>query len=98
MSPADAILKELAGEGKVVALAFHVDYWDYRGWTDNLALPENTERQNEYRKALSLNGVYTPQVIVNGREHMNGQDETKMPPPHCRYAQYTHGADSVGFH
>ncbi|MDQ0997421.1 hypothetical protein QFZ34_002603 [Phyllobacterium ifriqiyense] len=76
--PADAILKELAGEGKVVALAFHVDYWDYRGWTDNLALPENTERQNEYRKALSLNGVYTPQVIVNGREHMNGQDETKI--------------------
>ncbi|MEP7452589.1 DUF1223 domain-containing protein [Phyllobacterium sp. SB3] len=76
--PADAVLKELATEGKVVALAFHVDYWDYRGWTDNLALPENTERQNEYRKALSLNGVYTPQVIINGREHVNGQDETKI--------------------
>lgn len=76
--PADAVLKQLATEGKVVALAFHVDYWDYRGWTDNLALPENTERQNEYRQALSLNGVYTPQVILNGREHMNGQDGAKI--------------------
>lgn len=76
--PADAILKELASEGKVVALAFHVDYWDYRGWIDTLALPENTERQNAYRVSLGLNGVYTPQVIVNGREHMNGQDGAKI--------------------
>lgn len=76
--PADAVLKELATEGKVVALAFHVDYWDYRGWTDNLALPENTDRQNEYREALGLNGVYTPQVILNGREHLNGQDGPKI--------------------
>ena len=76
--PADAVLKELASEGKVVALAFHVDYWDYRGWIDTLALPENTERQNAYRVSLGLNGVYTPQVIVNGREHMNGQDGAKI--------------------
>jgi hypothetical protein len=76
--PADAVLKELVTEGKVVALAFHVDYWDYRGWTDNLALPENTDRQNAYRTALGLNGVYTPQVILNGREHVNGQDGQKI--------------------
>lgn len=76
--PADAVLKELVNEGKVVALAFHVDYWDYRGWTDNLALPENTDRQNAYRTALGLNGVYTPQVILNGREHVNGQDGQKI--------------------
>ncbi|MCX8293257.1 DUF1223 domain-containing protein [Phyllobacterium sp. 0TCS1.6A] len=76
--PADAVLKELAREGNVVALAFHVDYWDYRGWTDTLALPENTERQNEYRQTLGLNGVYTPQAILNGREHVNGQDGDKI--------------------
>ncbi len=76
--PADAVLKQLATEGKIVALSFHVDYWDYRGWTDNLALPENTERQNAYRTALGLNGVYTPQVIINGREHVNGQDGQKI--------------------
>ncbi|MBZ9656490.1 DUF1223 domain-containing protein [Phyllobacterium lublinensis] len=76
--PADAILKQLAAEGSVVALAFHVDYWDYRGWTDNLALPENTDRQNAYRTALGLNGIYTPQVILNGREHVNGQDGQKI--------------------
>ena len=76
--PADAVLKELVAEGKVVALAFHVDYWDYRGWIDTLALPENTERQNAYRVALGLNGVYTPQVIINGRVHVNGQDGQKI--------------------
>lgn len=76
--PADAVLKQLVSEGKVVALAFHVDYWDYRGWVDNLALPENTARQNAYRKALGLTGVYTPQAILNGREHMNGQDGTRI--------------------
>ena len=76
--PADAVLKSLATEGKVVALAFHVDYWDYRGWTDSLAVPENTDRQNAYRTALGLNGIYTPQVILNGREHMNGQDGQKI--------------------
>ncbi|MGO4447954.1 DUF1223 domain-containing protein [Phyllobacterium sp. TAF24] len=76
--PADAVLKQLVAEGKVVALAFHVDYWDYRGWIDNLALPENTARQNAYRKALGLTGVYTPQAILNGREHVNGQDGTRI--------------------
>jgi hypothetical protein len=76
--PADAVLKALATEGKVVALAFHVDYWDYRGWTDSLAVPENTDRQNAYKIALGMNGIYTPQVILNGREHMNGQDGQKI--------------------
>jgi hypothetical protein len=76
--PADAVLKALAAEGKVVALAFHVDYWDYRGWTDSLAVPETTDRQNAYKVALGMNGIYTPQVILNGREHMNGQDGQKI--------------------
>lgn len=72
--PADAALKKLIDEGDVVALAYHVDYWNYLGWTDTLASRENTERQYDYARMLGRNGVYTPQVILNGRDHMNGSD------------------------
>lgn len=70
--PADAFFNELVEQGKVVALAYHVDYWDYLGWQDTLARPENTERQYGYMKALGSRAVYTPQVVVNGRTHVNG--------------------------
>lgn len=72
--PADAALKKLIDEGEVVALAYHVDYWNYLGWADTLASKENTERQYAYARMLGRNGVYTPQVILNGRDHMNGSD------------------------
>ena len=49
--PADALLEKLADEGAVVALAFHVNYWDYLGWRDTLGSEQNTERQNAYRLA-----------------------------------------------
>ncbi|MCA1492986.1 DUF1223 domain-containing protein [Sinorhizobium alkalisoli] len=72
--PADAALKTLIDEGDVVALAYHVDYWNYLGWADTLASKENTERQYAYARMLGRNGVYTPQAILNGRDHMNGSD------------------------
>ncbi|AWI59220.1 DUF1223 domain-containing protein [Sinorhizobium fredii] len=72
--PADAALKKLIDEGDVVALAYHVDYWNYLGWTDTLATKENTERQYAYARMLGRSGVYTPQVVLNGRDHMNGSD------------------------
>lgn len=72
--PADALLAELAARGDVVALAYHVDYWDYLGWRDTLGSPENTMRQRDYAKALGVNSVYTPQAIVNGRREVNGAD------------------------
>jgi hypothetical protein len=49
--PADALLTELAGREGVIALALHVDYWDYLGWKDAFALPGNTARQRAYAKA-----------------------------------------------
>ncbi|MDO9416567.1 MAG: thioredoxin family protein [Pararhizobium sp.] len=73
---ADSALKALIEQGDVVALAYHVDYWNYRGWTDTLASKENTDRQYAYSKSMGRNGVYTPQAILNGREHMNGADLT----------------------
>lgn len=72
--PADAALKKLIDDGDVVALAYHVDYWNYLGWTDTLATKENTERQYAYARMLGRSGVYTPQVVLNGRDHMNGSD------------------------
>lgn len=70
--PADAMLSELAEKGDVVALSYHVDYWDYLGWKDTLATPENTERQKLYGKAFGKRDVYTPQAVINGRIHVKG--------------------------
>ncbi|MFB2551398.1 DUF1223 domain-containing protein [Ensifer soli] len=72
--PADAALKTLIDEGSVVALAYHVDYWNYLGWKDTLASKENTSRQYAYAKMFGKNGVYTPQAVLNGRDHVNGAD------------------------
>jgi hypothetical protein len=72
--PADAALKKLVDEGKVVALSYHVDYWNYLGWADTLASKDNTARQYAYAKMLGRSGVYTPQAVLNGRDHINGAD------------------------
>ncbi len=63
---ADAFLGELAQRDGVIALALHVDYWDYLGWRDNFALPENTYRQKAYRSERRLRSIYTPQAMVDG--------------------------------
>lgn len=76
--PADAVLDELASREDVVALAYHVDYWDYLGWRDALAHPANSERQRKYAGTLQKSSVYTPQAIVNGRQDMNGANRTKV--------------------
>ncbi len=65
--PADALLGELAGQPGVLALAYHVDYWDYIGWKDPFASAQYTERQQDYAAKLGLRYVYTPQIVVDGR-------------------------------
>ena len=76
--PADAILEELAKEGDVIALAYHVDYWDYLGWQDTLASPDNTARQYDYAKSFGVRSVYTPQAVINGRTHVNGSSRSEI--------------------
>lgn len=76
--PADANLAEFAQRDDVIALAYHVDYWDYLGWNDTLASPENTQRQRDYATALGQRSVYTPQAVVNGRVHRNGADKAAI--------------------
>ena len=70
--PADAYLHELAVRDDVLALALHVDYWDYIGWKDSFANPAFTSRQRAYARANKRNMVYTPQMIVNGHDHVVG--------------------------
>jgi hypothetical protein len=65
--PAEKLIEELAGRSDVLALAFHVDYWDGLGWRDRFALHEGTQRQEQAARTLRLSTVGTPQIIVNGR-------------------------------
>lgn len=69
--PADEWLSGLKGTDKVVPLAFHVDYWDYIGWQDRFAKPAFTARQKQAAAANGSTFVYTPQVILNGRDFRN---------------------------
>ncbi|MEM6677970.1 MAG: DUF1223 domain-containing protein [Pseudomonadota bacterium] len=65
--PADEVLGALAKRDDVVALSFHVDYWDYLGWRDTFADAGHTKRQYGYRDAWGARVVYTPQIVVAGR-------------------------------
>lgn len=72
--PADAAFEKLIRQGDVIALAYHVDYWNYLGWADTLSSKENTSRQYGYARTLGRSNVYTPQAVINGRDHLNGSD------------------------
>ena len=76
--PADALLQTYAKNPDVIALSFPVDYWDYLGWKDTLASPRNTERQRAYAKARGDGAIYTPQVVVNGMQHVNGTQKAAI--------------------
>jgi hypothetical protein len=75
---ADKILGDLVAQKDIVALSYHVDYWDYRGWRDTLATPENTDRQRDYMKSFKGHAFYTPQAVINGRAHVNGADRAAL--------------------
>jgi hypothetical protein len=66
--PADEYLGKLSDRSDVLALAFHVGYWDGLGWRDRFALPESVKRQSVYARNLHHSSVYTPQLVVDGRE------------------------------
>lgn len=70
--PVDALLGELAKRDDVLALALHVDYWDYIGWKDSFADPQYTLRQKGYAKAGQQRSIYTPQIIVGGVDRVLG--------------------------
>ncbi|HKG15451.1 MAG TPA: DUF1223 domain-containing protein [Pyrinomonadaceae bacterium] len=75
--PADALLarmdeKQPVEGAEVIALAQHVDYWNYLGWSDPYSSHELSERQGAYARAFGRDGVYTPQMVVDGRAEFPG--------------------------
>jgi hypothetical protein len=76
--PADAVLAELAARKDVLALGFHVDYWDSLGWKDPLSTPGATGRQNEYAAEFGRHEVFTPQIVVDGQRQAVGSNRNAV--------------------
>jgi len=75
--PADALLKELSDQQKmngvqIVALEEHVDYWNHLGWKDPYSAAEFSQRQSDYAQVFGTDGVYTPQMVVDGQSELVG--------------------------
>jgi hypothetical protein len=75
---ADQLLEQLSHRPDVIALSFPVSYWDYLGWKDTLARPENAQRQRTYAKNLGDGEVYTPQAVVNGVRNCVGSNRDQI--------------------
>jgi hypothetical protein len=76
--PADKLLGELAADPSLIALSDPIDYWDYLGWKDTLAMPGHSARQRAYAHVRGDRDVYTPQVIVNGSMDALGSDRAAV--------------------
>jgi hypothetical protein len=76
--PADKYLGELARRDDVVALSFHVDYWNYIGWRDLYSDPKWTKRQHAYRQNLKKHYVYTPQMVIDGHMESVGSRRSQV--------------------
>src|SRR5215468_5919827 len=80
--PADALLARLdheqrIGNAEIIALEEHVDYWDQLGWNDPFSGKQWTERQEDYANAFGNAGVYTPQMVIDGRVEFVGSAQNK---------------------
>ena len=80
---ADKLLSETLSQANIqgqniIALSFHVDYWDRLGWKDPFSNASFTKRQSDYASKLKLETLYTPQAIVNGKYEFVGSNKTAM--------------------
>jgi hypothetical protein len=94
--PAVANVAAISDRADVLALVFSVDYWDRLGWKDTFSKPEWTSRQYAYAGAMGHDGVYTPQVIVNGRVEGTGLDANELASL-MRSAERGDSGPTVGF-
>ncbi len=76
--PADKLIAEYARDPSVIALSLAVDYWDYLGWKDTLALSGHSIRQKAYAKARGDRQIYTPQAVIDGAVHALGSDKNAI--------------------
>jgi len=75
---ADKLAGQMRQDPSVLVLSLPVDYWDYLGWKDTLALHGHTLRQQAYAQSRGDREVYTPQVVVNGVVHALGNDKAAI--------------------
>ena len=75
---ADAMFNELGKRSDVVALAWHVDYWDYIGWPDTFGDAANSDRQRGYAQSWGSARIYTPQMVINGRTGVVGSRDKEV--------------------
>ena len=80
---ADKLLAQTLSDAKrdnklIIALSFHVDYWNRLGWTDPFSDKKYSQRQSDYASAMQLRSVYTPQMIVNGSTEFVGSNEKEL--------------------
>ena len=75
---ADRIVAELAKRKDVLALSLPITYWDMLGWKDTFATESNTYRQKSYAKTMKRSGIYTPQIIVDGKIDVVGNQRDRV--------------------
>ena len=75
---ADAMFDALAKRRDVVALAYHVDYWDYIGWADTFGAKANSDLQRDYADSWGSSRIFTPQLVVNGAGSVVGSREDEV--------------------
>jgi len=76
--PANANVMALSDRADLLTLSFGVTYWDQLGWKDTFAKPQYTDRQWEYARAFHRSQVFTPEVVVNGRADVVGQNRREL--------------------
>lgn len=76
--PADVLLKQIKNKfpNDIIALSYHVDYWDYIGWKDPFSNQAHTKKQREYGRKFDQRSIYTPQMVINGKEHFVGSNSS----------------------
>ena len=74
--PADKLLAQVQEQypNEVLALSYHVDYWDYIGWKAPFGSSAYTKKQRAYNRKFRENSNYTPQLVINGKEHLVGSN------------------------
>lgn len=75
--PADKLLKDVKSDN-IIALSYHVDYWNYIGWKDPFSKESYTNKQRQYGTKFYSSTIYTPQLVINGREHFVGSNNRKL--------------------
>jgi hypothetical protein len=80
--PADRWFSKLAQQGisadMAVLLAFHVDYWNQLGWPDRFSRPQFSDRQREVAARTSSDVIYTPQLVVDGKDLRHGYNVDRL--------------------